>query len=56
MNADLQLALELADAADAITLKHFQSATLAVRTKLDMTPVSEADEAVERMIRERLAR
>jgi len=55
MNADLQLALELADAADAITLKHFQSATLAVRTKLDMTPVSEADEAVERMIRERLA-
>ena len=55
MNADLQLALELADAADAITLKHFQSTTLAVRTKIDMTPVSEADEAVERMIRERLA-
>lgn len=55
MNHDLQLALELADAADAITLKHFQSTTLAVRTKLDMTPVSEADEAVERMIRERLA-
>jgi histidinol-phosphatase len=55
MNADLHLALELADAADAITLKHFQSATLAVRTKLDMSPVSEADEAVERMIRERLA-
>ncbi|HYK01977.1 MAG TPA: histidinol-phosphatase [Thermoanaerobaculia bacterium] len=54
MNGDLQLALELADAADAITLKHFQSATLAVRTKLDMSPVSEADEAVERMIRERL--
>src|SRR5688572_30294832 len=55
MNADLQLALELADAADAITLKHFQSTTLAVRTKIDMSPVSEADEAVERMIRERLA-
>jgi histidinol-phosphatase len=55
MNGDLQLALELADAADAITLKHFQSATLAVRTKIDMTPVSEADEAVERMIREQLA-
>jgi len=55
MNADLQLALELADAADAITMKHFQSTTLAVRTKLDMSPVSEADEAVERMIRERLA-
>jgi histidinol-phosphatase len=55
MNGDLQLALELADAADAITLQHFKSTTLAVRTKLDMTPVSEADEAVERMIRERLA-
>lgn len=55
MNRDLQLALELADAADAITMKHFQSATLAVRTKVDMTPVSEADEAVEKMIRERLA-
>ena len=55
MNPDLQLALELADAADAITMRHFQSATLAVRTKADRTPVSEADEAVERMIREWLA-
>ncbi|HEY0160802.1 MAG TPA: histidinol-phosphatase [Thermoanaerobaculia bacterium] len=55
MNRDLQLALELADAADAITMQYYQSATLSVRTKIDMTPVSEADEAVERMIRERLA-
>ncbi len=55
MNPDLRLALELADAADAITRKHFQSTTLAVRTKIDMSPVSEADEAVERAIRERLA-
>ena len=55
MNPDLRLALELADAADAITLRHFQSATLAVRTKVDMTPVSEADEAVERALRETLA-
>ncbi len=55
MNPDLSLALELADAADAITMRHFQSATLAVRTKVDMTPVSEADEAVERTIRQRLA-
>ncbi len=54
-NADLRLALELADAADAITLRHFQSTTLAVRTKTDRSPVSEADEAVERMLRERLA-
>ncbi|HYI13375.1 MAG TPA: histidinol-phosphatase [Thermoanaerobaculia bacterium] len=56
MNRDLQLALELADAADAITLQHFQSTTLVVRTKIDMSPVSEADEAVERMLRERLQR
>ena len=54
MNPDLKLALELADAADAISLRHFQSATLAVRTKIDMTPVSEADEAVEQALRERL--
>jgi histidinol-phosphatase len=55
MNPDLQLALELADAADAITLRQFQSATLVVRTKVDMTPVSEADEEVERALRARLA-
>jgi histidinol-phosphatase len=56
MNDDLRLALSLADAADAITMHYFQSATLAVRTKIDRTPVSEADEAVERAIRERLER
>lgn len=54
MDADLQLALSLADAADAITMKFFRSSGLAVRTKSDRTPVSEADEAAERMIRERL--
>jgi histidinol-phosphatase len=55
MTPDLQLAIELADAADAITMQHYQSSSLAVRTKSDKTPVSEADEAVERMIRERIA-
>jgi histidinol-phosphatase len=54
LDHDLALALQLADAADAISLHHFRSAKLAVRTKIDMTPVSEADEAVERTIRERL--
>jgi histidinol-phosphatase len=54
MNSDLTFALALADAADAITMQHYQSASLAVRTKSDKTPVSEADEAVERMIRERV--
>ncbi len=56
MNDDLRLALSLADAADAITMHFFQSATLSVRTKSDRTPVSEADEAVERAIREQLGR
>jgi histidinol-phosphatase len=55
MNDDLRLALELADAADDITMRYFQSATLSVRTKSDRTPVSEADEAVERQIRSMLA-
>jgi histidinol-phosphatase len=53
---DLQLALRLADASDAISMHYFQSAALGVRTKSDRTPVSEADEAVERMIRETLAK
>lgn len=55
MSSDLQLALGLADAADVITMRHYRSTSLQVRTKVDMTPVSEADEAVERMVRERLA-
>ena len=56
MNDDLRLALSLADMADEITMHHFQSATLSVKTKSDRTPVSEADEAVEHSIRDRLER
>ncbi|HYM59547.1 MAG TPA: inositol monophosphatase family protein [Thermoanaerobaculia bacterium] len=57
MNADdLALALSLADAADAMTLPHFVAGDYSVRTKSDRTPVSEVDEAVERMLRERLER
>jgi histidinol-phosphatase len=52
---DLALALELADLADAITLPRFGASDLVVQTKPDLTPVSEADRAVERAIRERLA-
>jgi len=51
----LDLALELADLADGITMKRFRADDLKVATKPDLTPVSEADEAVERAIRERLA-
>lgn len=56
MNRDLQLALDLADAADAITMRWFRSSSLAVRTKADRSPVSAADEETERMIREKLQR
>jgi histidinol-phosphatase len=51
----LELALELADTADAITVPRFRADDLQVATKPDLTPVSEADEAVERAIRDRLA-
>ncbi|MGZ8869027.1 MAG: histidinol-phosphatase [Thermoanaerobaculia bacterium] len=54
MHPDLSLALSLADAADVITMKHFRDPSLAVRTKSDQSPVSEADEEAERAIRERL--
>ncbi len=50
----LDLALELADIADAITMARFRASDLRVSTKPDLTPVSEADEAVERAIRDRL--
>lgn len=52
---DLALALELADAADAITLDRFEASDLKVKSKPDMTPVSDADVAVEKVLRERLA-
>jgi histidinol-phosphatase len=55
LNSDLRFAHSIADAADQITMKYFRAAGLAVKTKSDKTPVSEADEAVEKMIRERLA-
>jgi histidinol-phosphatase len=51
MGPDLVLALEAADAADAISMKRFRAADLEVRTKPDRTPVTEADEAVETEIR-----
>jgi histidinol-phosphatase len=52
---DLGLALELADAADAITVNRYLAADLAVETKPDLTPVTEADRAVELAIRDVLA-
>ncbi len=52
---DLGFALWLADLADSITVARFRSRDLVVETKPDMTPVTEADRAVERAIREAVA-
>jgi histidinol-phosphatase len=51
----LALALELADLADEITERRFRARDLIVQTKPDLTPVSEADHAVEDAVRKRLA-
>ncbi|GAA4392122.1 inositol monophosphatase family protein [Tsukamurella soli] len=54
-NPDLELALALADAADTITTARFGARDLRVDSKPDLTPVSDADLAVETTLRERLA-
>jgi histidinol-phosphatase len=53
--ADLELALHIADEADALTLRRFRATDLVVETKPDLTPVSDADRDVERLCRDRLA-
>ena len=50
MSPDLELALRLADAADEISLPLFRSG-LSIETKPDLTPVTEADRAVENELR-----
>jgi len=55
MDEDLELALELADLADAVALPRFRARDLRVDTKPDLTPVTEADRGVEQAIRDRLA-
>ncbi|MGI8416144.1 MAG: histidinol-phosphatase [Nakamurella sp.] len=52
---DLALALRLADAADAISLPRFGAADLQVQSKPYLTPVSDADLAVETAIRDLLS-
>ncbi|RAY13538.1 histidinol-phosphatase [Actinomadura craniellae] len=53
---DLRLAHVLADAADGITTQRFRALDLRVETKPDLTPVSDADRAVEEQIRGTLKR
>ncbi|MCP2258634.1 histidinol-phosphate phosphatase (EC 3.1.3.15) [Streptoalloteichus tenebrarius] len=52
---DLDLALRLADTADAITLARFRARDLRVERKPDRTPVTDADVAVEDAVRAVLA-
>lgn len=55
MDADLALALRLADTADAVTLPRFRAADLRVDRKPDRTPVTDADTAAEHALRELIA-
>jgi histidinol-phosphatase len=53
---DLALAHMLADTADSISMNRFRALDLRVESKPDLTPVSDADTAVEKAIRATLAR
>ncbi|WP_213452567.1 histidinol-phosphatase [Rhizomonospora bruguierae] len=53
---DLSLAHVLADTADSISMSRFRALDLHVSAKPDLTPVSDADTAVEKAIRATLAR
>ena len=55
LDDDLALALALAGRADEITLDRFGALDLRVDTKPDLTPVTDADQAVETALREVLA-
>jgi histidinol-phosphatase len=55
VHRDLELALELADIADALTLPRFRSRDLRVDHKPDATEVTEADRGAEAAIRRALA-
>jgi histidinol-phosphatase len=56
MPSHLDVALELADIADAITLSRFRAPDLRVDTKSDHTPVTDADRATEQALRDALQR
>lgn len=52
---DLDLALDLADLADSLSLSRFIAQDFTIETKPDLTPVTECDRAVEAAIVDRLA-
>ncbi|KAF2413402.1 histidinol phosphatase [Microbacterium sp. B35-04] len=51
LHGDLELALRLADAADAASMSRFDAADLDIQVKADSTHVTEADLATERALR-----
>ena len=53
---DLRLAHVIADMVDSLTTSRFLAADLAIETKPDLTPVSDADRAAEELIRTQLRR
>jgi len=55
LDEDLDLALRMADAADAISRERYLSLDLEVTTKPDKTPVTDADRAIEQAIIDMLA-
>src|ERR1700693_3323470 len=56
MSSHLEVALELADIADAITRARFRAPDLRVETKADRTPVTDADRTTEQALRDALQR
>jgi histidinol-phosphatase len=55
-NEDMRLAHVLADQADSISMERFKAQDLKVETKPDLTPVTDADRAVEEQLRITLSR
>jgi histidinol-phosphatase len=56
IDKDVALALRLADQADALTMDRFGALDLHIDTKPDLTPVTDADRAVEVAVRDALSR
>jgi histidinol-phosphatase len=54
-SAELEFANGLADIADEISMRYWRRADTAVRSKTDGTPVTQADEEIERALRKEIA-
>ncbi|HYO04074.1 MAG TPA: histidinol-phosphatase [Mycobacterium sp.] len=55
VSGDISLALQMADEADELTLARFGALDLRIETKPDLTPVTDADESAEELLRGLLA-